>query len=406
MHAPPVDATMPVMPAPDDTRVDLVADLRDDLRDDDGDGSTNAEEREAGTDPNDPYDTPADFNQLPDSPSVDSPSTDSRDPGVTNKEFWAEHFDHKDNPDGSTTITQRDPYEAPKKLPDTIKNLKNRDTDGDGLTDLEEHHKKTDPNNPDTDRDGRPDGKELDDGFDPTWPEPPNATPDDRDGDGVKNDVEARFGLSPVVDAHAAGGRGSDKVEGRQKAFDERKTSTPANSAPAAKPAATAAPAAQAPRSTAPGKATAAGSTPHKAPGSELGRGDWYPTSSWPDPRTLPTSATSGHRATPSRCRRRPRPRTTSTSASWTTESKTSRSRASKTKASRTRVGHWPRRRRAELGVRRDVERPRPRQRPTTRPRHRERGKRDGLRRAIHGKCRLPGERHGVPGLPGSRLPI
>ncbi len=214
----------------DDKRVDLVAEARENLdttdttTDSDGDGASDADERRDGTDPHDAYDTRIDLGQLEDSRKADVREDGAEDREIPNKQFWEERFEHRENPDGSVTITQRDRYDAPTQLPDTVTNLKGLDSDGDGLSDLDEYNRKTDPTNPDTDRDGRPDGAELEQGFDPTWPEPPNATKDDSDGDGVTNDQEARYAGPRGIDMFAAAGKGSDAVEGRQRAFDERKT--------------------------------------------------------------------------------------------------------------------------------------------------------------------------------------
>lgn len=60
------------------------------------------------------------------------------------------------------------------------------DSDGDGLTDVEEGTLGTDPNNPDTDGDGVNDGDEVAAGTDPTTP---NVI--DSDGDGVADDQDA-----------------------------------------------------------------------------------------------------------------------------------------------------------------------------------------------------------------------
>lgn len=60
------------------------------------------------------------------------------------------------------------------------------DSDGDGLTDVEEGTLGTDPNNPDTDGDGVNDGDEVAAGTDPTTP---NVI--DSDGDGVPDDQDA-----------------------------------------------------------------------------------------------------------------------------------------------------------------------------------------------------------------------
>lgn len=79
----------------------------------------------------------------------------------------------------------------------------NRDSDHDGLTDLEEAGPNqcsslflTDPMNRDTDGDGIWDGCELSEGWDPNDPNDPSNVADD-DGDGLTNAQEACSGLNP-----------------------------------------------------------------------------------------------------------------------------------------------------------------------------------------------------------------
>jgi Bacterial TSP3 repeat len=63
------------------------------------------------------------------------------------------------------------------------------DSDGDGLSDIEEIRRGTDPLNRDTNKDGIPDGLEVSMGLDPTLM--------DVDGDGVANDIEISRGTDP-----------------------------------------------------------------------------------------------------------------------------------------------------------------------------------------------------------------
>jgi hypothetical protein len=89
----------------------------------------------------------------------------------------------------------------------------NADTDGDGLTNLQEFQIGTDPRNPDTDGDGVTDGEEVKRGTNPL-----NADTDgdgltdaeeirlgtnplnpDTDGDGIPDGVEVKLGLNPLV---------------------------------------------------------------------------------------------------------------------------------------------------------------------------------------------------------------
>ena len=75
------------------------------------------------------------------------------------------------------------------------------DTDGDGLTDLQEVLLGTDPLNTDSDRDGHSDAEEVEAGTDPLDPE---STPDildtdpDSDGDGLSDQKEAELGTDPT----------------------------------------------------------------------------------------------------------------------------------------------------------------------------------------------------------------
>ena len=64
------------------------------------------------------------------------------------------------------------------------------DSDGDGVTDVDEDANGTDPFNPDTDGDGISDGQEMIDGTDPLK--------QDTDGDGLKDNVEKQLGTNPL----------------------------------------------------------------------------------------------------------------------------------------------------------------------------------------------------------------
>lgn len=74
----------------------------------------------------------------------------------------------------------------------------NPDTDGDGLSDENEEEHGTDPNNPDSDGDGVSDGDEILDGTDPLDPDSvdPSRPGGDDDGDGVPNGVDNCPGVS------------------------------------------------------------------------------------------------------------------------------------------------------------------------------------------------------------------
>jgi len=72
------------------------------------------------------------------------------------------------------------------------------DTDGDGLLDGDEvHDLKTDPNNTDTDGDGMPDGWEFHHWLSPTSSEGPDGPPGDPDADGLTNIDEFHQGTDP-----------------------------------------------------------------------------------------------------------------------------------------------------------------------------------------------------------------
>lgn len=88
-----------------------------------------------------------------------------------------------------------------------------QDTDGDGLTNLQEFQLGTDPRNPDTDGDGVSDGEEVRRGTNPLNPDSDgdglsdadeirlgtNPLNPDTDGDGIPDGVEVKLGLNPLV---------------------------------------------------------------------------------------------------------------------------------------------------------------------------------------------------------------
>ena len=73
---------------------------------------------------------------------------------------------------------------------------RDEDTDGDGLTNLEEYQKGTNPINSDTDGDGMPDGWELRYGLDPVDESDAAADPDQ---DGISNLSEYELDLDPTI---------------------------------------------------------------------------------------------------------------------------------------------------------------------------------------------------------------
>lgn len=168
--------------------------------DTDGDGVTDGDEVASGTDPLDPKDyddsdlKDSDNDGIPDyweeeydfNPNDPSDATEDPDgDGLTNKE----EYDNGTNP--RVEDTDEDSVNDGTEV-DNGTDPTTPDTDGDGLTDGEEPDYDTDPLNPDTDGDGIDDGKEVDQGTNPLVPEkdeddpkpttPDVVTPDERSG--------------------------------------------------------------------------------------------------------------------------------------------------------------------------------------------------------------------------------
>lgn len=151
--------------------------------DGDGDGVSNDDEVNNGTDP-------------------DNPDTDGD--GVSDGE---EVFGTDDPGTPYVPSGTSDPLDPCDPLP----NSPACDSDGDGLNNGDEATAGTDPNNPDTDGDGVTDGEEVLGVNDPSTPYVPNGTSDpldpcdplmtspacDGDGDGVPNGDEATNGTDP-----------------------------------------------------------------------------------------------------------------------------------------------------------------------------------------------------------------
>ncbi|WP_143751907.1 Ig-like domain-containing protein, partial [Maribacter sp. 4U21] len=145
----------------------------------DGDGLTNEEEANAGTDPNN---DDTDGDGLTDSEEVNGPDGDP----LTD--------------DGSDPLNPCDP---------DVVGSPAADCDGDGLTNEEEANAGTDPNNEDTDGDGISDGEEVngpdgdpttDDGSDPLdacGPDSGAVATLDCDGDGLTSEEENALGTDP-----------------------------------------------------------------------------------------------------------------------------------------------------------------------------------------------------------------
>ena len=151
------------------------------ITDSDGDGVSDEQEKEDGTDPNNP-DTDGD--------------------GLTDGEE-KEHGTDPKNPD-----TDGDGVNDGDEVKDGT-DPKNKDTDGDGLTDGEEKEHGTDPTKPDTDGDGLTDKQEID-GSENSFDEDGNKTSEsgkdgaptdpnnpDSDGDGLTDGTETQIGTDP-----------------------------------------------------------------------------------------------------------------------------------------------------------------------------------------------------------------
>lgn len=197
--ATPVATPMPATPVPATPEPATPEPTVDPNVDTDGDGLTDAEEAELGTDPNNP-DT--DEDGISDGDEVNVWGTDPLNPDTDGDLLY----------DGGELI-----YGTNLLDPDTDKDglsdgeevyiygtdPTNPDTDGDGLTDGDEVLiYGTDPLNPDTDGDGIPDGVEVSNGTNPlVAPEPQSSTDAsaiDTDGDGLTDAQEARYGTDPL----------------------------------------------------------------------------------------------------------------------------------------------------------------------------------------------------------------
>ncbi|WP_421346743.1 inverse autotransporter beta domain-containing protein, partial [Aeromonas veronii] len=176
----------------------------------DGDGLTNGQESQLGTDPEN-KDTDGDgiddktevdngSNPLDPNDPVADPDGDIDGDGLTNgqesqlgtdpenKDTDGDGIDDKTEVDnGSNPLDPNDPVADP-----------DGDLDGDGLTNGQESQLGTDPENKDTDGDGIDDKTEVDNGSNPLDPNDPVADPDgDIDGDGLTNGQESQLGTDP-----------------------------------------------------------------------------------------------------------------------------------------------------------------------------------------------------------------
>ncbi|MFB6118560.1 hypothetical protein [Halosegnis sp.] len=153
--------------------------------DTDGDGLTNLQETELGTDPRH---TDADRDGLGDTREADGPTdprlADTDDDGLpdgTEADGPTDPTVADTDGDGLADGTERDAGSDPTVA----------DTDGDGLADGPERDAGTDPTTPDTDADGLPDAVEVDGPTDPTRA--------DTDGDGLADDQETEGPTNPTV---------------------------------------------------------------------------------------------------------------------------------------------------------------------------------------------------------------
>ena len=163
------DDNCPDTPNPDqdDLDDDGVGDACDDDRD--GDGLTNDEEADIGTDADD---------RDSDGDGVDD-GTEVGDDDPTNP------LEADTDGDGLC--------DGPEDVDDVC--LGGEDLDADGVVDDDE----TDPNEADTDRGGVDDGTEVnDDGTDPLDPDDDTSPEGDSDGDGIPDDEEAGYGTDPT----------------------------------------------------------------------------------------------------------------------------------------------------------------------------------------------------------------
>ncbi|MBF9647496.1 YSIRK-type signal peptide-containing protein, partial [Streptococcus pseudopneumoniae] len=158
--------------------------------DTDGDGLTDKQEVDKGTDP---LKQDTDGDGLTDKQEIDKGTDplkqDTDGDGLTDKQEVDKGTDPlKQDTDGDG-LTDKQEID---KGTDPLK----QDTDGDGLTDKQEVDKGTDPLKPATDGDGFPDVVEKDAGSDPN---DPKSNPDtkDTDGDGFPDKVEKAEGTDP-----------------------------------------------------------------------------------------------------------------------------------------------------------------------------------------------------------------
>ena len=179
--------------------------------DTDGDGLTDAQEQQLGTDPKN---ADTDGDGLKDGAEVNTYGTDPKDADTDNGGV----------PDGVEVHNGNDPLDP---ADDQALLDPNADPDHDGLTNAQEKQHGTDPFDADTDNDGLKDGAEVKLGTDPTDPDTDNdglkdgaevntygTDPLDADTDngGVNDGTEVKHGTDPLdgSDDHATGGESSN----------------------------------------------------------------------------------------------------------------------------------------------------------------------------------------------------
>ena len=148
--------------------------------DTDGDGLTDEQEVQLGTDPNDP--------------DTDGDGLSDGDELAAGTNPW---HDDTDVTTGTGTGTGAGD---------------GMDSDGDGLTDAEEGQLGTDPQQADTDGDGVDDATELGNGGNPWWAGDGAANDTDSDGDGLTDAAEEQLGTDPQL-ADTDGGGVDDATE-------------------------------------------------------------------------------------------------------------------------------------------------------------------------------------------------
>jgi len=173
--------------------VSIIPSTSSQSNDSDGDGLSDDEEMDQGTDPLDPD---SDDDGLTDGEEIDLGTDpldpDSDDDGISDGgevNSGTDPNDPLDTPADLDSDGMDDAWETEHGVDDP-----NADPDDDGLTNLEEYNNDTDPNNPDSDGDGINDGDEVGSGMDPN---DPNDAGQDSDNDGVSDGDEVQNGTDP-----------------------------------------------------------------------------------------------------------------------------------------------------------------------------------------------------------------